>query len=277
MAGQFVAGATPDDLVKRLRSNAALGIATTIDLLGETVVSEAEADAFLRRNLEVLGTVGKAVAQSGAPCFSDLGPRGPLPRVNLSVKISALTPEVLPSNPERSIAALKERLRPILSERPRDRGVHQLRHGELRAEGPDARALPLHPRGGRVPRDAGGRHRAPGLPARLRGRPARPDRLGEGGEAPDRRAPRQGRLLGLRDDPGRPAGMARAGLVAEARERRELREAFGPAPRERRHRRRPRSPRTTSAPAPTRSPRPSASASTRGPTNSRRSTEWRTN
>jgi RHH-type transcriptional regulator, proline utilization regulon repressor / proline dehydrogenase / delta 1-pyrroline-5-carboxylate dehydrogenase len=114
MAGQFVAGATPNDLVKRLRSNAALGIATTIDLLGETVVSEPEADAFLRRNLDVLGTVGKAVAQSGAPCFSDLGPRGPLPRVNLSVKISALTPEVLPSNPERSIAALKERLRPIL-------------------------------------------------------------------------------------------------------------------------------------------------------------------
>src|SRR5271167_2216841 len=39
MAGQFVAGATPADLVKRLRANAAAGIATTIDLLGETVVS----------------------------------------------------------------------------------------------------------------------------------------------------------------------------------------------------------------------------------------------
>jgi len=114
MAGQFVAGATPEDLVKRLRSNAANGIATTIDLLGETVVSVSEADAFLRRNLDVLDTVGKAMGREAKPCFSDVGPRGPLPRLNLSVKVSALTPEVHPADPGRSITALKERLRPIL-------------------------------------------------------------------------------------------------------------------------------------------------------------------
>jgi RHH-type proline utilization regulon transcriptional repressor/proline dehydrogenase/delta 1-pyrroline-5-carboxylate dehydrogenase len=67
MAAQFVAGATPDDLVKRFRSNAAAGIATTIDLLGETVVSAAEADAFLQRNLDVLDTVGKAVGRDAKP------------------------------------------------------------------------------------------------------------------------------------------------------------------------------------------------------------------
>jgi RHH-type proline utilization regulon transcriptional repressor/proline dehydrogenase/delta 1-pyrroline-5-carboxylate dehydrogenase len=114
MAGQFVAGATPDDLVKRLRKNAAAGIATTIDLLGETVVSEAEADVFLQRNMDVLDTVARAIARDPAGCFSDQGPAGPLPRLNLSVKVSALTPEVLPTNPERSIVALKGRLRPIL-------------------------------------------------------------------------------------------------------------------------------------------------------------------
>ena len=114
MAGQFVAGATPADLVKRLRENASRGIATTIDLLGETVVSEPEADLFLERNMEVLDTVAAAIAKDGAPCFSDQGPRGPLPRLNLSVKVSALTPEVLPTDPEHSIVALKERLRPIL-------------------------------------------------------------------------------------------------------------------------------------------------------------------
>ena len=114
MAGQFVAGATPGDLLKRLRRNADAGIATTIDLLGETVVSAAEADTFLRRNLDVLDTVGAALARDGKPCFSDIGPAGPLPRLNLSVKVSALTPEVHPADPERSVAALKERLRPIL-------------------------------------------------------------------------------------------------------------------------------------------------------------------
>ena len=114
MASQFVAGATPADLVRRFKANAAAGIATTIDLLGETVVSESEADIFLQRNIDVLDTVGKAIGADGKPCFSDLGPDGPLPRLNLSVKVSALTPEVHPADPQRSVLALKARLRPIL-------------------------------------------------------------------------------------------------------------------------------------------------------------------
>jgi RHH-type transcriptional regulator, proline utilization regulon repressor / proline dehydrogenase / delta 1-pyrroline-5-carboxylate dehydrogenase len=115
MAQQFVAGATPADLVKQFRKNAGLGLATTIDLLGETVVSEGEADVFLQRNLDVLNTVAAAIAKDGQPGFSDVGPANiPLPRLNLSVKISALTPDVHPADPENSIAALKQRLRPIL-------------------------------------------------------------------------------------------------------------------------------------------------------------------
>ena len=114
MAGQFVAGQTGDDLIKQIRRNAKLGLATTIDLLGETVVNDAEADVFLRRNLEVLDSVSKFFAAEPSPAFSDVGPKGPIPRLNLSVKISALTPDVHPADPENSIAALKERLRPIL-------------------------------------------------------------------------------------------------------------------------------------------------------------------
>lgn len=114
MAGQFVAGETGEDLLKQIKKNAKLGLATTIDLLGETVLNDAEADVFLKRNLEVLDSVSKFYAKESAPCFSDLGPKGPLPRLNLSVKISALTPDVHPADPENSIAALKERFRPIL-------------------------------------------------------------------------------------------------------------------------------------------------------------------
>ncbi len=115
MAAQFVAGASPDDLLKQLEKNTAAGLATTIDLLGETVVSEAEADAFLQRNLDVLDIVSAWLAKNPAAGFSDLGPNhAPVPRLNLSVKISALTPDVHPADPENSIAALKQRLRPIL-------------------------------------------------------------------------------------------------------------------------------------------------------------------
>lgn len=114
VARQFIAGENADQLVRRLLANARAGIATTIDLLGETVVSAAEADAFLQRNLDVLDIVSRALARERRPCFSDIAPSGPLPRVNLSLKISALTPELHPAAPERSLAALAQRLRPIL-------------------------------------------------------------------------------------------------------------------------------------------------------------------
>lgn len=118
LAQQFVAGETPADLVQQLRKNASRGIATTIDLLGEIVVSAPEAHAFLQRNLDVLDTVVAALAEAPEPCFSDIGPAGiALPRLNLSVKISALAPDLHPEDPERAIAALKVRLRPILRAR----------------------------------------------------------------------------------------------------------------------------------------------------------------
>src|SRR4051794_6696493 len=45
LAEQFVAGENGSDLLAQITKNARLGLATTIDLLGETVVSQAEADA----------------------------------------------------------------------------------------------------------------------------------------------------------------------------------------------------------------------------------------
>ena len=115
LARQFVAGESPADLFERLRDNARRGIATTIDLLGEAVLNEREADIFLQRNLEMLDVVSAALARSRLePCFSDFTPAGPLPRVNLSVKISALSPDLQPHDPARSVTALLRRLRPIL-------------------------------------------------------------------------------------------------------------------------------------------------------------------
>lgn len=114
MARQFVAGETVEDLIKQFRRNAAAGLATTIDLLGEAVLSKAEADIFVDRNLEVLNAFARELKPNDPPCPSDIGADGrPLPRLNLSVKISALSPDVQPAAPEISIAVLKNRLRPI--------------------------------------------------------------------------------------------------------------------------------------------------------------------
>ena len=114
MARQFVAGETVEDLLGRFRENAAAGRATTIDLLGEAVLSEEEAETFLRRNLEVLDAFGPALGETPA-CTSDLGPSGQSePRVNLSVKPSALSADAQPADLEGAVATLSRRLRPIL-------------------------------------------------------------------------------------------------------------------------------------------------------------------
>ena len=63
MASQFVAGETGEDLIKQIKKHAKLGLATTIDLLGETVVNDAEADVFLKRNIEILDSVSKFYAK----------------------------------------------------------------------------------------------------------------------------------------------------------------------------------------------------------------------
>jgi RHH-type transcriptional regulator, proline utilization regulon repressor / proline dehydrogenase / delta 1-pyrroline-5-carboxylate dehydrogenase len=113
VAREFVAGETADDVVRRFHANTKQGIATTVDLLGETVVSEREADLYLRRNLDVLGVLAASLQRAPEAGFSDIGPHGLLPRINLSLKISALAPEVNPADPDGMIELLKPRLREI--------------------------------------------------------------------------------------------------------------------------------------------------------------------
>ena len=212
------------------------GIATTIDLLGETVVSSAEADAFLRRNLDVIDVVSAALARDPAPAFSDRGPGRP-PAAPQSLRQDLGAHARGPpgrSGPQHRRA--ERAAAPHPPARARRRRVRQLRHGELPAQGPHAGPLPVDPRGGRIPRAAHGRDRPAGVPAGVRARPARARRLGSRGAAPDRRAPRQGRLLGARDHPGAPARVAGSGLGAQGGERRQLREAHLRAARRRRPR-----------------------------------------
>ncbi len=114
MARQFVAGETPGDLIRHFYRNADNGMATTVDLLGEAVVSSKEADFFLQRNLEILDALSVATRRRPRPAFSDLGLDGMLPRIHLSVKISALSPDIRVESPETSVIALAKRLRPIL-------------------------------------------------------------------------------------------------------------------------------------------------------------------
>src|SRR5438552_14196128 len=54
MARQFIAGRNPEDVMKTLGKRRAQGIGFTVDLLGEAVVSEQEANEYATRCLELL-------------------------------------------------------------------------------------------------------------------------------------------------------------------------------------------------------------------------------
>src|SRR5438132_4499497 len=54
MARQFIAGKNPQDVMKTLRKRRKQGIGFTVDLLGEAVVSENEANEYSTRCLELL-------------------------------------------------------------------------------------------------------------------------------------------------------------------------------------------------------------------------------
>ena len=111
MARQFIAGKNPNDVMKTLRKRRAQKIGFTVDLLGEAVVSEKEADEYAARCLDLLDCLARETRGWTDPLEkkSEL-----FPVVNLSVKISALYSQMNPADPADAIAHLAPKLRPIL-------------------------------------------------------------------------------------------------------------------------------------------------------------------
>ena len=119
MARQFIAGRNPKDVMKMLGKRRSQGIGFTVDLLGEAVVSEQEANEYASRCLELLEHLGRETRGWTDP----LGKNTELfPVVNLSVKISALYSQMNPADPADAIIHLAPKLRPILR-RARDLGA----------------------------------------------------------------------------------------------------------------------------------------------------------
>jgi RHH-type transcriptional regulator, proline utilization regulon repressor / proline dehydrogenase / delta 1-pyrroline-5-carboxylate dehydrogenase len=114
LARQFMLGNDPQEIVSTLRHLHQEGIGFTVDMLGETVVSEAEADQYAQRYLDLLELLGRDIAQWPHPCRSNESPRGSLPPLNLSLKISALYSQIHPADPDTAIERISSRLRPIL-------------------------------------------------------------------------------------------------------------------------------------------------------------------
>src|SRR6267143_4489012 len=110
-ARQFIAGRNPDEVIATLRKRRAQRIGFTVDVLGEAVVSEAEADEYAARYADLLDKLARETKNWADP----LGINAQLfPVVNLSVKISALYSQMNPAAPADAIAHLGTKLRPLL-------------------------------------------------------------------------------------------------------------------------------------------------------------------
>src|SRR4051812_26295648 len=123
MAHRFIVGEDPKAAMGELRELWKEGVASSVDLLGEATVTQAEAQRYAARCADALDTL---VAESRKwPERPHLArdSAGPLPRANLSVKVSALTPLLRPEAPERGKRDAAERLRGLLRQ-ARSLGAH---------------------------------------------------------------------------------------------------------------------------------------------------------
>src|SRR5256886_9786417 len=109
MARQFMLGNDDKEIVAALRKLHDQDIAFTVDILGEAVVSEAEANQYAQRYLDLMDLLGGQIPKWQPPCKSNQSPRGVLPALNVSVKLSALYSQVHPTDPKTAVQKISER------------------------------------------------------------------------------------------------------------------------------------------------------------------------
>ncbi len=121
LARRFIAGS---DLTEALTAIARLrqrSLAFTVDLLGEATITEAEAERYQAEYLALIEGLTREVNVWPAIELIDRDQGGPLPRVNVSIKLSSLYSQFDPIDPEGTSAAVRARLRPILHAARRNR------------------------------------------------------------------------------------------------------------------------------------------------------------
>jgi RHH-type proline utilization regulon transcriptional repressor/proline dehydrogenase/delta 1-pyrroline-5-carboxylate dehydrogenase len=122
MARRFIAGRDGIEAtgaIERLRGQR---MTFTMDLLGEAVTSEAEALAYQKQYLDLIDALSRRAVCWQPDAQLEETPFGPLPKVNVSVKLSSLYARFDPMAADATAEAVKARLRPILR-LARERGV----------------------------------------------------------------------------------------------------------------------------------------------------------
>jgi RHH-type proline utilization regulon transcriptional repressor/proline dehydrogenase/delta 1-pyrroline-5-carboxylate dehydrogenase len=114
MAHRFIVGETPKEAMPVFKDLWKDGVASSVDLLGEATVTQDEAQKYAARCTDALQTLTGFTRTWPERPQLERDSHGVIPRANLSVKVSALTPLLRPDAPEKGKRDAAERLRGLL-------------------------------------------------------------------------------------------------------------------------------------------------------------------
>jgi proline dehydrogenase len=110
MSRRFIAGSDAAAARPELASLWQRGCCATVDLLGEATLTDAEGDVYAERCADTLRVLSDTSSEWPPRPLLEHDGLGPLPRANLSVKVSALTPHLRANSPRRITEGARARL-----------------------------------------------------------------------------------------------------------------------------------------------------------------------
>ena len=113
-AGRFITGSSPAEAIAAVEGKRRQQMACTLDVLGEATISEARADDYAQAYIDLIETLGPAARNWPEIPLIDRDSHGPMPRVNVSVKLTCMDTHFDPIDPLRACRRVSARLRPIL-------------------------------------------------------------------------------------------------------------------------------------------------------------------
>lgn len=113
LATRFMSGSEVDSAFLTVSSLRSCGMGFSLDLLGEAVVSESEADRYQTAYLDMIKELSPLVDHWGPNELLDVIDGEPGPRLYVSLKLTSLYSQIDPANFFGSVNAITSRLKPI--------------------------------------------------------------------------------------------------------------------------------------------------------------------
>ncbi|WP_413288284.1 L-glutamate gamma-semialdehyde dehydrogenase [Bdellovibrio sp. HCB337] len=113
MAKMFITGENPDEALPVLKKARKNKMTFTVDILGEAILSEKEAQEYTNKYVELVTWLAKDAEKWDEIPQIDRDHEGAIPKVNVSVKMTALYSQIKDLAWDETKKILKDRMRPV--------------------------------------------------------------------------------------------------------------------------------------------------------------------